>query len=335
MIPEAFNIPIVLFIFKRKETLMKIISQIRKIKPQKIYLLSDGGRDDEEIRRVSETRNAVEEAIDWPCDVIKNYAEKNRGVFENIGLGARWVLEREEVAIFLEDDNYPEITFFNYCKELLEKYKNNDDILWICGSNYLGNFDDGKSSYYFTKQLLPCGWASWSKKYLHYYEENFMGFFKQETYYKLKKTYSSQALFRQEYECMLREVERKKKGERYSSWDYHMDYSVRIHNKLGIVPNKNQIKNIGVDQDSTHGGTSLNMIMTKRFCENPTYQLEFPLIHPNNIKVNKLLEKKLEKIILFPFILRIKGKINVLIKKIFKIEKNNSLSTELKKKMRI
>ena len=98
--------PIALFLFKRKDTVLRIIDQIRKVQPDRIYLLSDQGRSLEEKCRVQETRDAVEAAIDWPCEVIKLYAEANRGVYENIGLGAKRVFESEERAIFLEDDNY-------------------------------------------------------------------------------------------------------------------------------------------------------------------------------------------------------------------------------------
>lgn len=41
---KQFEIPIVIFSFKRHEKIKEIISVISKIKPKKIYLLSDGGR---------------------------------------------------------------------------------------------------------------------------------------------------------------------------------------------------------------------------------------------------------------------------------------------------
>ena len=133
---EYFDIPIALFMFKRSDTLLKIIAVLSKIKPKKLYLLSDQGRNEEEIRIVEKTRNLIENAIDWDCEIIKNYASENRGVYENIGEGARWVFQQEKKAIFLEDDNLPEISFFSYCKELLDKYENNNKILWICTTKY-------------------------------------------------------------------------------------------------------------------------------------------------------------------------------------------------------
>lgn len=150
--------PIVLVLFKRKDTVLRILEQVRKVHPERIYLLSDQGRTEEEILRVRETRDAIERAIDWPCEIIKFYSESNLGVYRNIGLGARRIFEKEDRAIFLEDDNYPEITFFQYSDEMLEKYADNDRILWICGTNYLTEYQNSSNdSYFFTQHLLPCG----------------------------------------------------------------------------------------------------------------------------------------------------------------------------------
>ena len=105
-----------------------------------------------------------------------------------------------------------------------------------------------------------------------------------------------------------------------------MLFSIRSNNMYGISPKYNQIRNIGVDEFSTHGGTSLQMELTKRFCEIPTHKLEFPLIHPDNIEIDEKYEKKITNILLFPLNLRIKMKIVFFIKKILGISKYDSLS---------
>lgn len=115
---EQFNIPVVLFCFKRTDTTKRVLEAIRKVQPRKMYILADQGRTAQEKEMAAACRNMVESEIDWPCEVIKNYAAENRGVYKNIGLGAKWVFEREAEAIFLEDDCLPDITFFSYCKQL-------------------------------------------------------------------------------------------------------------------------------------------------------------------------------------------------------------------------
>ena len=137
---KQFDIPVALFIFKRSEKAILIINQIAKVAPKRIYLIGDGPRNDSEIKEVELCRKEIESAINWDCEIVKNYADKNRGVYENIAGGAKWVFQREKQAIFLEDDNFPEVTFFDYCKELLEKYESDNRVLWICGTNYLESY---------------------------------------------------------------------------------------------------------------------------------------------------------------------------------------------------
>ena len=132
-----FQIPVVLFFFKREDKTLKVLDKIAQVKPIKIYLISDGPRDEKEAIRVETTRAKVEGFIDWDCEVIKNYSSENKGVYDRIGLGAKWVLSQEESAIFLEDDNLPELTFFRYCEELLSRYRDDTRVLWICGTNYM------------------------------------------------------------------------------------------------------------------------------------------------------------------------------------------------------
>lgn len=326
-----FNIPIVLFVFKRKDTITPIMEILQKIQPTKIYIMSDEGRNEEEKKMVTEVRQCVENLINWDCNIIKNYASKNRGVYKNIGLGARWVFEREENAIFLEDDNLPEVTFFPYCECLLKEYNNIDKILWICGTNYLGSYkNENNDSYMFTQNLLPCGWASWSWKFLKYYDYDFLTLENEANIDKLKLNYKNKKLFKQQSFSIGSELYRKKLGLKYGSWDYHMAYSIRYYNLFGISPSINQIKNIGVDEISEHGGNSLNMIMTKRFCEIETKKLDFPLNSPSFIEVDKNYEDKIDKIILLPYKLRLKSLLSQILKKILRINKYEPLKRKKK-----
>lgn len=299
---NRFDIPVVLIIFKRKDTVLRIIEQIKAVRPTKIYLLADAGRDVEENRLVLECRNAVESAIDWDCEVIKNYAKENRGVHANIGLGAMWVFDQEEKAIFLEDDNYPTIGFFNYCKECLEKYKEDEEIFWICGTNYLQKCAPANGASVFKSQhLMPCGWASWSSKFKKYYDYDFKMASDELWEKKLKKKYKDKKLYLQQRGSIKGEISRRLSTGAYRSWDYHTLFSIKMNDLWGIVPKYNQIENIGVDDFSTHGGTSMNIEMTKRFCGINTYELELPLDLPEASKLDSKFESAIGEIILYPF----------------------------------
>ncbi|MBP1534244.1 MAG: glycosyltransferase family 2 protein [Ruminococcus sp.] len=326
-----FDIAIALFLFKRTSGLERIISQIRKLQPSKIYLIADGPRNDSESDECIKCRKFAEQLIDWNCTVRKNYATSNRGVFNNIGNGAKWVFQYEEKAIFLEDDNYPELSFFTYCKEMLDKYEGEERILWICGTNYLKQMNI-QTSYVFTQHLLPCGWASWAKKFNKFYDGELKGFndpHKMETF---KNSYLNKSLYRQQ----LRSIERTKylldTNIKKSSWDFQMLFSLRANNLLGIAPANNQIINIGADSFSVHGGTSMKNKMTSRFCLVETKPLSFPLISPSKIEINEYFEKTIGDIILYPFSDRVKVFLGQIVKFVLRINKYESISEKLRER---
>lgn len=320
-----FDIPIVLFTFRRKKVI-NIVNQIKKIEPTKLYILSDNGRNDKECKEVEECRELIEEAITWDCEVIKNYANKNRGVYQNIGLGAKWVLQKEKWAIFLEDDNLPEISFFRFCKELLELYENKNQILWICGTNYLGKYNSlQKESYVFTKHMLPCGWATWSEKFLKFYDGNLSLCSNKDIITRVKKDYINKRLYIQFRDCWMNEYKRIQSGKKPVSWDYQMDFAIKVNELYGICPCNNQIKNIGIDEYSEHGGTSFDLVMTRRFCGMESYPITFPLVHPTLISLDYKFEKEIAKIMLLPLSSRIKIKISLFIRKVLNVPSSSSI----------
>ena len=85
---DRFDVPVVLFIFKREKA-VEIVKKISEVRPAKLYILADQGRNDEEKEQAQRCREAVEKAVDWECEIVKNYADENRGVFGNIALGAK------------------------------------------------------------------------------------------------------------------------------------------------------------------------------------------------------------------------------------------------------
>lgn len=325
------KLPVALFIFKRSQTLPKIFEKIRSYKPEVVYLIADGHRDDKEKLLVEETRTIAEGLIDWECRVIKNYADNNRGVYENIGQGASWVFEKEEKAVFLEDDNLPEESFFEFCEVLLEKYKNNEKIFWVCGTNYLKNYKS-QSDYVFTKHMLPCGWASWANKYQKYYDGELQNF-SVDGLKKLREKYDSKALYEQDVDNFFKTKRLLKTDRKKSSWDRQVAFSLRHYDLLGISPVRNQIRNIGVDEHSTHGGNSLKKTMTQRFCELDTIPISFPLRHPESILIEKSYEQKVEKVILLPLSKRVLMKIMYFIKPILGLRRDESLVLWLKDKV--
>jgi hypothetical protein len=284
---------------------------------------------------VQELRQKIENRIDWNCEVVKKYAETNIGVYENIGNGAKWVLGQEESAIFLEDDNLPETTFFRYCQEMLTLYKNDTRVLWVCGTNYLKKYEpkDG-SSYVFTKHMLPCGWASWGHKFNKFYDGNLELWQDEYLNKRVRFENADKNLQNQNISNWNQELQQLKSGLKPTSWDYQMSFTMRVHGLYAIVPKYNQIKNIGVDLDSIHGGTSFGNIMTERFCGLETTPLDFPLVHPKAMLSDIEFEQKTAYIITLPYKQRLQNKLVTFFKKILSIKTDQKLFDGLKNKFR-
>ena len=190
---------------------------------------------------------------------------------------------------------------------MLEKHKNEPKVLWVCGTNYLESYtpSDG-ASYVFTKHLMPCGWASWSDKFLKHYDGQVSLLDEPAVVERLESQYDNKALYKQQIELSLMERKRILTGKKPSSWDYQMEFAVRVNGLYGISPKNNLIENIGVDEHSIHGGNTMNNPMVKRFCSIKSYGLEFPLVHPVAILPDTLYEKRVGEIILQPYWFRAK-----------------------------
>ena len=124
---------VTLIFFNRSDTLEKVFEKIRMARPPKLFLVQDGARENnsKDIEGIRACRKIVEN-IDWECEVFKNYSEVNLGCGVRPQSGITWVLSQVESTIILEDDCVPEMSFFDYCDEMLEKYNAAECI--ECGS---------------------------------------------------------------------------------------------------------------------------------------------------------------------------------------------------------
>ena len=182
--------------------------------------------------------------------------------------------------------------------------------------------------------MLPCGWASWSHKFLKYYD-GYLETLSKVDIRQLKKFYLPKALYYTMKSHWMGEYIRMQNGDRASSWDYQMDFSIKANALYGICPTKNQIRNIGVDDYSIHGGNTKKKTMTDRFCDKKTYPLSFPLSGPEKISTDYVFEKKLGCIILPPLKDRLISYILKIIRKIFAIPYNQTTTAYFKNKIKL
>ena len=154
--------PVVLIIYHRPELTKKVIEALRLVKPKKIFVIADGPKSKKDEKVCLKTRVLIK-TIDWDCQIFKKYANKNMGLRKRVVSGLNWVFEKVDKAIILEDDLVIDPSFFKFCEDLLNKYKDNKEIISISGNNFQFGKVSTKSSYYFSHYVHSWGWATWRR----------------------------------------------------------------------------------------------------------------------------------------------------------------------------
>ena len=272
---SKIDVAVLILFFNRPKMLEKVFEQVRIARPSKLYLFQDGAREGrpDDIENVAKCREVVSN-IDWECEVHTNYQEKNLGCDPSEYVSQKWMFETEEMGIVLEDDDVPSQSFFPFCKELLEKYKDDDRVNMICGMNNLENYDS-PYDYVFTSTETITGWASW-KRVIDGWVDH-VDFVNNEYYVKkYKDFYKGQFNTKKMLE---KYVSQNDDGVAY--YESILSANCKLNSRLNIVPCKNLISNIGNEGESTHGGASLECLPKgiRRIFNMKTYEYEFPLKH--------------------------------------------------------
>lgn len=280
---SEISTPVLLIFFNRPEKFEKVFNKVREAKPLKLYLFQDGARNSQEEKAILACR-AIAEKVDWKCEVHRNYQESNLGCGQGPYQAISWVLKNEEQAIILEDDCVPINSFFSFCDNLLEKYKNDTRVGMISGLNHFETWDCGGSSYLFAKTGANCGWATWRRVWEKYdyrleclEDEHILNL--------LKGTFLSKRIENSILKHWLRTRAKVLRNEKLSYWDLQFEANKYIYNWLSIVPDRNMICNIGIGEDSTHNaGESL-------FNNLKTYEMN-EIRHPQYIIQDTAYDKK-------------------------------------------
>ena len=290
--PWLVDVPVQINIWIRPECQKLQWNVIKEARPSKLFIVSDGGRNDEEWELISQNRRMVDTSIDWECEIHKLYSDKNYGMYQNMMNAYEYIWARVDRCIFLEDDVAPSVSFFQFCAELLERYKNDTRICMIAGHNYLGTYDRPDSDYFFTAEMFGWGFATWKRVYDNYYNFNYgkseytmdlldhaagtdRNFVKTAKAYAVNEYYQGHKAFD----------------------EFFLYFAFYAYHQMAIVPTKNMICVSGADESATHFTKTSqvptairNLFFMKR------YEYEFPLKHPEYFIRDYYFENKVHEI---------------------------------------
>lgn len=258
-------------IFNRPDTTELVFAEIAKAKPPKLLVVGDGARPDRpgEAERVAAAR-AIIKRVDWDCEVLTNFSEINLGCKRRVSSGMDWVFEQVEEAIILEDDCLPDPTFFRFCQEMLARYRHDQRVGMVIGTNFQFGHRRNDNSYYFSKYSFIWGWASWRDRWSESYDVTMAKWpiIRDEAWLRDMVINASEV----EYWQYLFDLTYR--GE-IDTWDYQWFFANWLEGRSSIVPTENLISNIGHGEYATHTtqGDSHLANMARG-------QISFPITHP-------------------------------------------------------
>ena len=305
---EPVNVPVLLTAFKRYDTTIQVINVLRKAKVPRVYFACDGGRDPEEWKKVNKVRSLVEK-FDWDCEVFTRFYEENKGSKWGMSESISWFFEKEEEGIILEDDINPDPSFFYFCQDLLEKYRNDARVWAINGNNLMSDWEhDSDESYYFSSHGYGAywGWASWRRSW-----EKFDVRMKKWPEVQDSSLLKDYFLSRDEEEEGRAIFMKTWSEDIPTAWDYQFDFAKVLDGAVNIIPQKTLTCNIGFGNDGTHT-VSTNDIRNRE----ELYQVDFPLKHPEFVAIDK--ERDLvyfRRFIRVPYFRRFKNNLKSLLPK--------------------
>lgn len=292
MKPYLVDVPVRVNIWIRPECQRKQFDIIKKARPSILFLQSDGGRNDKEWDSIKKNRKIFDHEVDWDCQIHRIYESSNLGLYTMGQKVTDFIWSRVDRCIFLEDDHIPSVSFFSFCAELLEKYKDDERIEMICGNNILGKYSDAQPYDYFFTEVGWSIWgrATWKRAYIN---REFPFDYSQNEYIKRCLEYNMTPFWinKAKHYCQGELHDNHVPGSEY----FNMANSVLFH-RMSIVPTRNMISNIG--EDGEHSCNS-NKYWTKNIdvFNLKTYEINFPINHPKYLvddkHYGKLYENKL------------------------------------------
>jgi len=277
------NTPVVVVVFNRPEKTRVLLEVLAEVKPSVMFVVGDGPR--RAIASDGIKVEAVRKLLmkpSWKCEMVRDYSDENLGCARRVSSGLANVFSQIDEAIILEDDCIPDPSFFRFCEELLDRYRDDSRVGSICGTDFTCGEVEGPGSYYFSRYNLFWGWATWRRAW-RFYDHSMKVVQSGELWGVLCRVFPD---FRARvyWWYVLKKVYRGS----LDSWGYRWMLSCWVHGMLGILSRTSLIKNIGFGAEATH--TKGTGIISER-CS-----CRFPLEHPDAVIRDSACDRAIEEI---------------------------------------
>jgi len=237
--------PIILFTYKRIDTLICTIEALKKnnlANKSDLFIFSDGFKNEADFENVNIVRAYLKTINGF--NSIKIFESKtNLGLASSIINGVTKVFIDYNKVIVLEDDLLTSSNFLDFMNLALDYYENKN-IFSISGYSTIieGLYS---SDVYFTKRGSSWGWATWKNKWE-------IVDWDVKDYKKFKQSKNLKKEFNKMGSDMSLMLERQMLG-KINSWAIRWCYAQFKLNLLTAFPATSKVENIGIgNKDATH-----------------------------------------------------------------------------------
>ncbi len=287
------NTPVAMVIFNRPESTERVFAAVAAARPPVLLLVADGPRAHRptDAGRVAAVREIVER-VDWPCRVLKNYADANMGVQDRVASGLAWVFAQVEEAIIVEDDIVPDPTFFAFCEEMLARYRDDERVGHINGFSTQNPAAMHPYSYYFGSEVFVWGWATWRRAFRHYDVE-------MRLWPEMRRFWRHAGNYNGRSAADIRRVFAEFHRGSIVGWDYQWIFACWSQNFLSVSPYGSLTQNIGWGAEAT------GSLLRNRLSEIAAHPMAFPLVHPPYMQRDLIAEEVARRNLLTPLPIRV------------------------------
>lgn len=263
-----FDVPILYILYNRPEETVTSFQVLQELKPARLYIAADGPNTRKETdKQNTEKVREIVSVINWPCEVKKLFRNENLGCRKGVEGALEWFFSQEEEGIILEDDIIPNMAFFDYCKSMLKKYRDQSSIFSVNGCSV--GYSNSAENHGLTRYFNMWGWATWRRSY-HLVQETWK-------HYDPSLPLALDATVNKALDLPVIPHAKKKwihhwetqfndtHSGKIDTWDFQWVYTCLKKDKYCIRPSENYVLNIGFSEAATH----------HKFTESPIRNLRY------------------------------------------------------------
>ncbi len=242
---------VLLLVYNRPEQTERVLKRLAECGVDEVYVSADGPKTSADRKAVSEVNSVLQRYN----SIIKNtqFSDQNLGCKNAVVSGIDWFFNQVQEGMILEDDCLPSEHFFPFISDMLDRYREAENIMMVGGNNPLGEWQS-EGEHFFSRIGTIWGWATWKNRWQNFDSElpELNAFIDDSGF---EKHFGPTSLSEYRKTATLKAVAGK-----IDTWDYQWNVHILMNNGLAVIPTKNLVQNIGFDASATNDSTLPNWI---------------------------------------------------------------------------